>query len=165
MFELGQNVVYGVHGVCQIIGTEERKLDGQIVTYFVLEPVNHQGARYYIPVHNPAALAKLRPLITPEELDQLLHSNAVRQNCWTEDENQRKRLYRELIVSMDRQRVLQMVFTLHQRRKKLIEAGRKMHQCDENFLSDAEKLLSDEFACVLQIPVHAVDSYIAAMFE
>ena len=165
MFHAGENVVYGTHGVCTVLGTEVRKIDGRSVEYYVLEPHSQSAAKYYVPTHNLAALAKMRGLISSDALHELLHSEEVRRDCWVEDENKRKLLYRELIASGDRERLLQIVYTLHCRKKELALFGKRIHQCDENFLSDAQKLLNEEFSFVLQIPIQAIGEYIANIFE
>ena len=67
MYQIGDYVVYGIHGVCRIVETEERTVDRKQVSYFVLEPVEQSGARYLIPMHNHAALDKLRPVLSREE--------------------------------------------------------------------------------------------------
>lgn len=160
MFQVGDRVVYGIHGVCQILGLEERQVDRKRVRYFVLEPLGQTEARFLVPSENPAALAKLRHVIGREELETLLRSEKVRQSSWIEDENRRKQHYRELITSGDRESLLQMIATLHQHKKKLMDTGRKFHLCDENFLRDAEKLLNAEFSLVLDIPAAQVGTYI-----
>lgn len=165
MYQVGQKVVYGIHGVCVVVGTETKRVDRKNVSYLVLEPTGHPGARYYVPSGNPAALAKLRPLMDRQSLDALLRSDSIRQNCWTEDENRRKIRYRELISSGDRQALLQMVYTLHAHKKELSLTGRRLHICDDNFLQDAQKLLDSEFASVLQIPTQKVSEYIESIFD
>lgn len=160
MFQCGQQVIYGIHGVCNIIDTEIRTVDRKKVEYFVLEPMDQPGARYYIPTQNQAALAKLQPLLTPKELNNLLKSEEAQKNTWIPDENQRKQRYRELINSGDRAALICMVRTLRRHKQEQLAAGRKFHLCDENFLKDAEKLLSAEFSLVLNIPISEVGAYI-----
>lgn len=160
MYKVADQVLYGIHGICRIIDVEERKFDRVTKEYFVLEPVAHPGTRFYVPTQNPAALAKLRKLLTAQELDALLHSEAVHQNVWIPDENKRKLHYRELINSGDRQALLCMVNTLHRHKKEQLAAGRKFHQCDENFLFDAQKLLGAEFSLVLGLDPKDVGDYI-----
>jgi CarD family transcriptional regulator len=128
--------------------------------YLVLEPVDQAGAKFYVPAHNAAALAKLRPLLTREALEELLRSEEARQDAWIADENARKQSYRELINSGDRVALIRMVGSLYRHKQEQIEAGRKFHQSDENFLRDAEKLLSAEFSTVLGIEPGQVGSYV-----
>lgn len=160
MYQCGQQVIYGIHGVCKILGTELQTVNRKKVEYYVLEPVEQSGARFYIPVGNEAAVAKLRPVITREELDALLQSQKGSGNTWIPDENQRKQRYRDLICSGDRAALLAMVRTLHEHKAQQLSSGRKFHLCDENFLRDAEKLLSLEFSIVLGISQDKIPEYI-----
>lgn len=165
MHQIGERVLYGCHGVCQIISMEERVIDRKRVNYFVLEPINQQGSRYMVPSDNPIALSKLRPLLSREELEALLASEEVRQDRWIPDENTRKQKYKELITSGDRAALLGMIHALHQHKKNQIELGRKFHQSDENFLNDAQKLLTAEFSLVLQIEPENVGRFILDALE
>ena len=160
MYQVGDQVLYGIHGVCRIAGLEQRIIDRKKVEYFILEPVNQPDARYYVPTQNQAALNKLRRIMTPQELDVLLCSDEVRQDCWISDENQRKSRYKDLINCGDRGARLSMVRTLHQHRDAQAAAGRKFHLCDENFLRDAQKLLESEFSLVLGIEPAQVGPYV-----
>lgn len=161
MFRVGDRVVYGVHGVCSIVEEEVRMIDRKPRTYLVLEPVGQSGSRFFVPTHNPAAMAKLRNMLNTEELEALLHSEAVQTDGWIPDENQRKQAYRELIGSGDRARLMCMVRTLYRRKAELTAAGRKCHLCDENFLRDAERLLVDEIALVMEAEPKQVKQYLA----
>lgn len=165
MFQIGDQVVYGIHGVCRILDLEERRIDRKSVKYFALEPLDQPGARFYVPSENPAALAKLRRIISREELETLLGSAQIRENCWISDENQRKQRYRELINSGDRVALLRMIHTLHQHKTEQAAAGRKFHLCDDNFLRDAEKLLNAEFSLVLGIQPSEVGEYILSALD
>ena len=165
MFQVGDQVIYGIHGVCRITQVEERTIDRKKIHYFVLEPTEQPGAKFYVPMHNEAALSKLRHIISREALDTLLESDEVQQDAWIQDENQRKQHYRDLINSGDRMALVRMVRTLHQHRKAQSAAGRKFHLCDENFLRDAEKLLGSEFALVLRMPQEEVGSYVRGVLK
>ncbi len=165
MYNIGDHVVYGIHGVCRILAQEERTVDRKKVLYYVLEPLEQTGARFYIPAQNQAALAKLRPVLSRQELEALLASDEVRQDTWVADENQRKQRYRELIVAGDRAALICMVGSLYRHKEAQAAAGRKFHLCDENFLRDAEKLLNSEFSLVLNIPTNQVQDYILSALK
>ena len=143
---------------------EEKKIDKKTICYFVLEPIDQPGSRYYVPSENQAALAKLRPLSTREELQSLLTS-PLAENVWIADENRRKQYYRELVSSVNLKAMIDMIRCLRLHRRQQMEQGRKFHQCDENFLRDAQKTLSTEIAMVMEIPDDQVDTYLQAVFE
>lgn len=165
MFSVGNRVVYGIHGVCEICAVENRVVDRKTVQFYVLQPVDQAASKYYVPCHNPAALAKLRPLLTKNQLVELLHSDAVRADQWISDEGKRKMLYRDLISSGNREALLSMVHTLHRHRRECLQQGRKFHLCDENFLRDAQRVLSAELSAVLEIPAHEVPAFVQRIFE
>lgn len=160
MYQVGDRFVYGIHGICAITALEERTVDKDKVLYYVLEPKDNGGTQFYVPVHNQAAVSKLRKLLTRQELDDLLASQSAREDVWISDENQRKQAYRDLIKSGDRARLVGMLGCLYRHKQSCVDAGRKFHICDENFLRDAEKLIRSEFAEVLAIPAEQVGSYI-----
>lgn len=148
MYQAGEQVVYGIHGVCTVIDIETKLVDRKKIPYYVLEPVDQPGARFYVPTEKPAAVAKMSPLLTPGELEKLFADADNHENIWISDENQRKLRYRELISSGDRFVLISMVKALYEHKKQQVEKGKKFHLCDENFLRDAEKLLCSEVAIV-----------------
>lgn len=151
MYQIGEQVVYGIHGVCRVADLEERVVDRKRVAYLVLEPVRQDGSRYLVPTHNEAAMAKLRKMLTPEEMTALFQSEQIRGDGWIREENVRKQVYREKISSGDRAVLMGLVCTLYRHKAEQLAAGKKVHQCDENFLRDAEKLLAGEVAIVMDM--------------
>ena len=165
MYQTGDKVLYGIHGVCMVANLEKRVMDGKPVVYLVLEPSGQAGSRFLVPTHNAAAMAKVRPVMGAEALENLLSSDAVREDAWIQDEGQRKQLYRELISSCDRQRLAQMVCSLYRYRRAQAVAGKKFHMCDENFLRDAEKILAGEIAATLAIPSSEALKYLRSKLK
>lgn len=151
MLETGQWVIYGAHGVCRVVGREKQLVNRKRTEYLVLEPLNQNESRFYVPTANPTAMGKLKEVLSAQELKDLLQSDQVRENGWIKEENFRKQHYRELIGSGDRTALLQMVCTLYRYRDTQMAAGKKFHQCDDNFLRDAERLLASEIALVLEM--------------
>ena len=160
MYQAGDKVVYGMHGVCVVADLEQRVVDHKEVTYLVLEPIGQPGARFLVPSHNPAAMSKVKAMLTREELEQLLSSDAIHQDAWIKDESRRKQVYRELIGSGSREKLLQMVCSLYRCRNALRSAGKKFHMCDENFLRDAEKLLASELSVTLELSTQEAIQYL-----
>ena len=64
MFQAGEWVIYGIHGVCRVIGTEKQLVGRKRTQYLVLEPLNHGQSRFYLPTDNPAAIAKLKTVLS-----------------------------------------------------------------------------------------------------
>ena len=151
MYRIGDKVMYGMHGVCMVTDKEQRIIDRKQTTYLVLEPEGQTGSRYMVPTHNAAAMAKIRPVLSRSEMEDLLASGAVRADGWIPDEGKRKQRYRELISGCDRAQLACMIGSLYRHRAEQFAAGKKPHLCDENFLRDAEKILSGEIAAAMNL--------------
>lgn len=164
MYGIGDQVLYGIHGVCRVVDIADRMVDRQ-QQYYVLEPIEQPNARFYIPTGNQAAVAKLRTILSEAELFDLIRSPQARLDCWIADENQRKQRYRELINSGDRAALLSMVGTLRRHKQAQQAAGRKFHMCDDNFLHDAEKLLCEEVSVVLHMPAEQVPAFLKEQMQ
>lgn len=67
MFSPGKRVVYAQNGVCEILGTEEKKFGKAWKKYLVLAPVAQPDTRFYLCAENPTAME-----ITDRETDDLL---------------------------------------------------------------------------------------------
>lgn len=164
-FQCGDRVVYGIHGVCRIVDVEKKTVDRKIVEYYVLQPCAQADATYYVPVHNEAAVAKMRKLLTAEELNGLLDSGEIQADCWISEENLRKDRYRKLIARADCAELIGMIRSLHLHRQKQLAAGKKFHLCDENFLKDAQRLITGEVSQILGIAPDQVEDYIRSRVE
>ena len=72
----------------------------------------------------------------------------------------RRTAYRELLSNSDRLGLLQMLLALYRYRNNQESVGRRLHQCDENFLRDAEKFLASEIALVMELPMDQAKAYL-----
>ncbi len=165
MYQCGEMVVYGIHGVCQIVSLENRKMDRKSVAYFVLEPVDQPDAKFYVPSQNPVAVAKMRKILTREELNALLDSDQVKAQAWIDNESVRKEQYRQMITRADCAELIRMVRALYAHKQQQLASAKKFHLCDENFMRDAERLICCEVSHVLDIPPNQVGAYIQSRLE
>lgn len=160
MYQVGDQVVYGIHGVCRVVEEQKKIVDRKPITYLALKPVGKAGSCFYVPTHNAAAMGKIRNMLTVQELNDLLQSEAVRSDGWIRDENQRKQTYKSLISGCDRTSIARMVYTLYRHKEQQLAAGKKVHLCDDNFLRDAEKMLISEISVVLNLTAEEAKTYL-----
>ena len=156
MYKLGDRVMYGTHGVCEIVRLEQKRIERKNIEYYVLSPVHSSSACFYIPTQNEKALSKLTSLLSKDELVRVLTDQAAAEDPWIDDENARRQLIKEVLASGNQAELIRWVRTMHIHRSLLLDAGKKFHQADEMFLKDAEKILMTEFAIVLEIPEDSV---------
>ena len=165
MFKVNDVVVYGSQGVCEIIGIDERKIDGVSRTYFVLKPKDDRGATCYIPTWNEKALANMRKVMTKQEVDALIDSMPSKIPNWIANEKDRKESYKNILASRDQSAIISMVQALFSHKKEREAEGKRMHMSDERFLKDAEQLLYNEWQYILNVDKAGLMSYIFERIE
>lgn len=165
VYQQGCQVVYGIHGVCNVLEPEVRRIDRKNVEYYVLQPLDQPETRYYVPTQNAVAVSRMKPILTKQEVDQLLQEASKQELTWIDDEPQRKQYYKTLIVSGDRALLLGMIGLLYRHRKEQLNAGKKFHASDENFLRDAERLISGEFSVVLNMSCKDACTYVQNILD
>lgn len=160
MYQCGELVLYGIHGVCKILELEIKIMNRKKTEYYVLSPILNEQARFYVPTQNEAAVAKLHPILTREDWMKLLSVSNLNKNAWIADESRRRVRYKEIINSGNRAELLGMISSLHNHRSDQIAQGRKFHLSDENFLRDAEKVICSEISLVLDMSMEDAYKYI-----
>lgn len=160
MYKPGDKIVYGIHGVCEILEVVTRIIDRRKRDFYVLQPIGQTADRFFVPTDNAAALAKMHTLLSRDDIENLFNMNVDLDGIWISDDNQRKQRYRELISSGDRKVLVYLIKVLHIHRATQQAQGRKFHISDENFLRDALKLLSSEISYVLNISQPEATEYL-----
>lgn len=150
-FQVNDSVLYGVEGVCRITDICEQDFMGTRALYYVLKPVYTPGSTVFVPLANETLVAKMRRILSPDEIRSLIKTMPDEALLWIDDDNARRARYAEILQSGDRAELVGLIKALYRRREEQQARGRKLHAADERYLHDAEKVLYDEFAHVLQI--------------
>lgn len=151
MYEINDIILYGIQGVCKIVDITEKEIDGKCREYYVLKPVYESNSTIFIPVHSEKLTAKMRRILSNEEIYALIKAIPDESTVWIDNEALRREKYSEILTSGDRAALVRMIKTLYLHRQVQREKGRKLYISDERFMNDAEKMLYDEFAYVLHI--------------
>ena len=154
--KIGTYVLYGKTGVCLL--KEQTVVSGH--TYYVLIPVGDSRSSVFVPCDNPDLLARMRPLLTREEIDRILTGVDDVKTTWVEDRNQRTQLYRSIIGSGDRKELVRLLCCLMRKKQEKKAMGKRLSAMDDGFLQECVRLVQEEFSMVLGIAVHEVGPYI-----
>ncbi len=165
MYQVNDLVLYGMDGVCTIESVSKQRFAGVIKEYYILKPIAGNSATIYVPTDNEKLLKKMRHILSREEIYQLIRGIPTSESIWIEDENERKKKYREILSSGDRVGMIQMIKALYLHRQEQQKKGRKLHLLDEHFFKEAERILHEEFATVLDIAPEQVLPFIAQEME
>lgn len=156
--KIGTYVLYAKTGVCLV--KEQTTMRG--AQYYVLCPIGDSRSSVYVPCDKPELVARMRPLLSREEIDALLSdADSVRLE-WVDDRNERTMLYRTVIGSGDRKELVRLLVCLMRKKQERIAIGKRLSSMDESFLQECVRLVQEEFSMVLGISQREVGSYIQA---
>ena len=167
MHKIGEYVLYGGNGVMTVVDIKEECFSGDARSYYVLREVgSHSESLTYVPVDNENLVAQMRPLLTGEEILEILHSAKDSPDCeWAKDSRSRADSFRKIIESGDRARMIAMIRTIHNAGLRREEEGKKNFISDENAMHKAQKLLFTEFSLVLGISEEDILDFIKKEIE
>ena len=165
MYNVNEAVVYDTHGVCLVSSIEKRDFGGGENEYYVLQSVRDNRSRFYVPISNTALAAKMRPVLSAEEIGELIKAMPDQELISVEDEKQRKDVCRSIISGGDRSKLIALIKSLYIRRQELSANNRKLRSFEERTLEEAENMLYDEFAYVLGIDRNEVVPYITSAID
>ena len=90
------------------------------------------------------------------ELDQLTQKDS----SWIENDKERQDCFVRILRDGDPTQEIQMIRNIHKKQEERSLAGKKLRAADEKILHDAERLLHQEFAYVLDIQLDEVIPFI-----
>ncbi|MCD7775095.1 MAG: hypothetical protein LUH40_05910 [Clostridiales bacterium] len=124
MIEQGMTVLYGSHGVCRVEGKVVQNLSNGKHEYYVLKPVYQASSTLFIPTDSEQLLSTVKEILSPDEIDDLLHSVKDEEPQWIENENIRKQSFSEILASGDRFRILMLIKSVYKHKTEVETAGK-----------------------------------------
>ena len=142
MFQIGEYVVHGNDGICEVKDITQLELPGGSSKrqYYLLVPQKEKNGRIYSPVES----SKVRKVITKQEADTLIREIPAIQAAWVENEKLRENVYKEAIKSCDLRELVKIIKNMYLRRQERISSGKKATVLDDRYFKLAEDKLYSE---------------------
>lgn len=160
MHRINDTVLYGSEGICRITDISVQNMHGENVEYYVLQPLGENNSTIFVPTGSEILTSKMKRVMSAEEIYALIRTMEGETPEWIENENLRKQRYKEILTEGDRTELVRMIKAIHLHGEERKKMSKKLHLSDERFLKDAEKLLYEEFAHVLNIKKDEVVPFI-----
>lgn len=163
MFDIGEYIIYGNNGVCQVKdymqmdNTEGERL------YYVLIPLRFKGSVIYSPVDNQKV--PMRKILTKQEADELLESAKDYEEMVITECRGQEQVYKDILQNCTVQDNLRFVKALYQRKNKRESVGKKITAVDEKYLYLAKDSLLNELAIALGLEVEKVDQILESKLK
>lgn len=165
MYKIGEFVVYGRTGICEVAEITTMKMDGvpKDRLYYILMPCKNKGGKIFTPVDNDKVV--IRPVITREEARELLEQIPEIQELWIPNEKMREAKYKECMRTCECEDLIKIIKTLYIRKLDRQAQGKKITTTDERYLKMAEGSLYSELSLALGVPEEDMEDYICKYIE
>lgn len=165
MFGIGEKILYGSVGVCEIKEICGKAFGGKLTDYYVLVPVYKEHSTVYVPVDSEPLCEKMRKLHTKDELDEILGNLYDEEILWDDNKYTRRESFTAVLEKGSLKSLFALCRMLDNHNKELMEKGKKLHIFDERIFGDAEKLIGEELSVVLDIPKENVKQYLVGRIK
>lgn len=159
MFKINDYIMYGMTGVCQVMGIkEEQFLDDDPKDYYILNPVYCDHTTIKVPVEFKDLNARM--LHSKEKVTQYIQEMPNKELFWIDDERERNQTFKSMIKKLDCESIITLIKSIYCYKHKLDAPVKKVSKSDEEMMKVAEHLLNEEFAMALGIEPDEVTAYI-----
>ena len=161
LFKIDDYIMYGMTGVCKVIDiTNEKFANGEKREYYVLSPIYSENTIIKTPVDNKQI--PMRKIISKVNVVSLINDIPNMETIWIDDEKMRNKQFNTILRGGKCEELIKLVRSIDNNREYVKSIGKKTHQADDNIMKEAERLLNEEFATILDISPNEVSSYISS---
>ena len=146
--------------VCKILDIieEENAYIGR-KSYYVIQPVySDKNTIIKIPTDNTKVF--MRHLLSQEEIMSIIENIPNLEIIKIDNEKERSMHYKSVIKNSICEELTELIKSININEQEKLSIGKKLSKTEEDFKKAAEKLIDEEFATVLNIPVQDVQSFI-----
>lgn len=151
MFSVGDRIIYGSTGVCQIENIVGNELTGIIREYYVMRPVDTNKSIIYVPVDNEKLVSRMREVPSAEKLKAMIKNAKNDQIEWVDNHIRRSELFHEILSEGEIPRILVLFKTLNARSVVLSKENKHLPKTDERIYKECQKLLCSEISAILNV--------------
>lgn len=154
MFNIGDEIVYPMHGAGIIVDIEEKRILGELHKYYILQ-ISVSDMKVMLPVNNLDAIG-IRKIVSEDAANEAINHFL---NCSEDLNNNWNKRYRENIEKIKKGNLIDVAtvaktLLLRDNKKSLSNAERKM-------LSNAKNILISELMLAKKVPAEEIKKMLA----
>lgn len=160
MFNKNDYIIYGSMSVCKIVDIVEE--DNPYIgrkSYYVIQPV-YSDKNTIIKIPTDSKKIFMRHLLSKDEVMSIIESIPNLEITKIENDKERSVYYKSVIKHSLCEELTEVIKGISINEQEKLSIGKKLSKTEEDFKKAAEKLIDEEFATVLDIPVQEVQSFI-----
>lgn len=163
MFAVGDYIVYGSNGICQVKEISKIDMPGAPSDriYYLLSPVGTKDSKIYSPVDNTKVV--MRSVLTVDEANKLLKEMKDIPELPIVNDKLMELKYKEIISSCDLKQLVSLIKTIKKKQNKRLSEGKKITSTDERYLKKAQTSLFNELMIVLGKEQSEVEDFMVSL--
>lgn len=154
MYKKNDYLVYG-KDVCKVYDIETQKFNNE--DYYLLRPIKNKDLKISAPITDKAK--KIRPLITKEEIDNLIKEIPSIEIITTENKFIEAE-YKKILQNPTHKDLIRIIKTTYLHNKKRLDNNKKITEKDKIYFEQAEEYLYHELSIVLNLSYEETKQYI-----
>ncbi len=166
MFEIGDYIIYGNSGVCEVVEVGPIQLnerDKNETLYYTLEPVFEKGSKIYTPVGNKKVLMRLA--LNKDEAINLIDNMPNIEFDTELSDKEREQEIKVGLKSIDPEEWIKILKALYYRKCERHADGKKMTSSDEKYVQQAQDYLYGELSISMDIPKEEVSELVSSRLK
>ena len=144
MFQVGDLIIYSLHGICHIDEICEKTILGVTRKYYILHPLEDPQLIISTPVNNDQGV--MLGMMNQDEAEEILESFKLPGIQWIEKVHDRSKAYSGIIKTGDRIEISKIVNTLMRKKVESERNGKKLGEIDRKLLEPVQKIMFTELA-------------------
>lgn len=164
MFNVDDYIMYGKTGVCKVVDiTNEKFINGEKRKYYILSPIYNNDTVIKIPLDNDKV--PMRKVISKGDMTSLINDIPNMEILWIDDEKKRIAQFETMLKSGQCEELIKLIKSIKFSKKYARSIGKKLEKPDRDIMKEAERLLTEEFAIILNVYPNEASSYILSKID
>ncbi len=164
MFNVDDYIMYGKTGVCKVVDiTNEKFINGEKRKYYILSPIYNNDTIIKIPLDNDKV--PMRKVISKGDMTALINDIPNMEILWIDDEKKRIAQFETMLKSGQCEELIKLIKSIKFSKKYARSIGKKLEKTDRDIMKEAERLLTEEFAIILNVYPNEASSYILSQID
>lgn len=164
MFNVDDYIMYGMTGVCKVVDiTNERFINNEKRKYYILSPIYNNDTVIKIPLDNDKV--PMRKVISKGDMTALINDIPNMEILWIDDEKKRIAQFETMLKSGQCEELIKLIKSIKFSKKYARSIGKKLEKPDRDIMKEAERLLTEEFAIILNVYPNEASSYILSQID
>ena len=110
-----------------------------------------------MPTDNEKLIDKMKPVLTPKEIDDIILSVKDEDLIWIDDRKQRIKKFHDILLKRNEKELLMLASCLYLRSK---ESKKGISATEQDILKTAETAIDQEFSFILNLSTQNIGKYI-----